>query len=161
MKLIALMAVIALASVGCAHAQRPESRVYVVSEDATGIGAALAIGGSGGHDCQKEHEECMERCWAGRYPWPHSEEQSGWYYEKCTKDCRAQFAECDKEQEEALRERERKLNFSSIDRAIEWLREHNGEVTLGTIVVVGGVAFALGTNPLGWLVLIPVAAVAS
>jgi hypothetical protein len=161
MKLIALIMAVGMASVGCAHTQRPESRIYVVSKDAEGVGAALAIGGAGGHDCQKEHEECMQRCWAGRYPWPHSEEQSGWFYEKCTTQCRAQFAECDKEQEEALREREKKLTFSSIDRAIDWLREHKGEVTLGTIVVVGGVTFALAVNPLGWLVLIPIAAAAS
>jgi hypothetical protein len=48
MKLIALITAIAMACVGCAHAQRPESRIYVVSKNAEGLGAALAIGGSGG-----------------------------------------------------------------------------------------------------------------
>jgi hypothetical protein len=61
----------------------------------------------GGHDCQQEHVECMQRCWDNRYPWPYSEEQSGWYHERCIKTCREQFAECDKEQEQALREKEK------------------------------------------------------
>jgi hypothetical protein len=161
MKLIALITAIAMACVGCAHAQRPESRIYVVSKNAEGLGAVLATGGSGGHDCQQEHVECMQRCWDNRYPWPHSEEQSGWYHEKCIKTCREQFAECDKEQEQALREKEKKLNFSNMDRAIEWINGHKGEMAVGAIVVVAGVTFALAVNPLGWLVLVPVAAAAS
>ncbi len=154
---LVLMSIIAVASMGCTHAQRPDTRPYVVSRNADGVGAALAIDGAG-HDCQKEHEECMETCWDRRYPWPHSEEQSGWYYDKCVKECRERFVECDEEQEQALREREKKLSFSSMDRALEWLREHKGEVTLGTIVVIGGVAFALAISPVGWLVLVPVVA---
>jgi hypothetical protein len=102
----------------------------------------------------------MERCWGRRYPWPHNGEQSGWYYEKCVADCRAQFVACEEEQEQAQREKEKKLHFSSTDRAIEWVRGHKGEVTLGTIVVIGGVAFALAVNPVGWLVLVPVVVVA-
>lgn len=47
-----------------------------------------------------------------------------------------------------------------MDRAIEWISGHKGEVTVGAIVVVAGVTFALAVNPLGWLVLVPVAAAA-
>lgn len=161
MKLVSLITAVAMACVGCAHVQRPESRIYVVSKNAEGLGAALATGGSGGHDCQQEHVECMQRCWDNRYPWPHSEEQSGWYHERCIKNCREQFAECDKQQEQTLREKEKKLNFSSMDRAIEWMDGHKGELTVGAIVVVAGVTFALAVNPLGWLVLVPVAVAAS
>lgn len=157
-KLLSLLTAVAMASVGCAHAQRPESKIHVVSEDAEGVGAEPATGGSGGHDCQKEHEECVERCWEQRYPWPYSEEQSGWYHENCITKCREQFVECEKEQEEALREKQRKLNFSRMDQAIDWIREHKGGLTLGTIVIVGGVTFVLATNPVGWLVLVPLAA---
>ncbi|OJH41498.1 hypothetical protein BON30_11640 [Cystobacter ferrugineus] len=42
MKLVALITVVAMACVGCAHVQRPESRIYVVSKNADGLGAALA-----------------------------------------------------------------------------------------------------------------------
>jgi hypothetical protein len=59
-------------------------------------------------------------------------------------------------------ERERKkFNFSNMDRAIDWIAGHKGEMTVGAIVVVAGVTFALAVNPLGWLVLVPVAAAAS
>jgi hypothetical protein len=40
MKWIDLMAALAMASVGCAHSQRPEPRIHVVSEDADGGGGA-------------------------------------------------------------------------------------------------------------------------
>ena len=76
------MVAMVIVSLEGAHTQRPESSVHVVSKDAEGVGAALAIGGSGGHDCQEEHEECMERCWGRRYPRPHNGKQSGRYYEK-------------------------------------------------------------------------------
>jgi len=160
MKLLALMTVMVVASIGCAHAQRPAARVYVISESAEGVGSALATGG-GGHDCQQEHEECMDRCWKKRYPWPYGEEQSGWYHEKCITLCREQFVECEEEQEQLAREKVKKLNFSRMDRAIEWLKDHKAEVSLGTLVLVGGVSFILATNPAGWLILIPVAAIAS
>jgi hypothetical protein len=41
--------------------------------------------------------------------------------------------------------------------AIEWIREHKTEVTLGTIVVVGGVTFVLMTGGSGALILAPLA----
>jgi aryl-alcohol dehydrogenase-like predicted oxidoreductase len=103
----------------------------------------------------------MERCWERRYPWPHSEEQSGWYHENCITRCREQFVECEKEQEQALREKEKKLNFSRMDRAIDWIRENKEVVTIGTVVIVGGVAFVLAISPPGWLVLIPLGVAAA
>jgi ribulose kinase len=151
-----LMAVLAL-FVGCAHARPSEPGVHVVSKDASGLGSALGTGGAGGHDCQQEHEECMARCWQNRYPYPHSEEQSGWYYKRCVSDCSAQYNECMNEQEEAERKRDKQLRFSDVERAVAWLREHKAEVSLGTVVVVGGVAFVLTVGVAGALVLAPLA----
>lgn len=131
--------------------------MYVVSESAEGVGAALGLGGAGGHDCQGEHEACVEMCWKKRYPWPHSAEQSGWYYTRCTSDCRTQYNECVKEQEAAARGKARKLGFTDMERAMDWLRRHKAEIALGTIVVVGGVAFVLTLSAVGALVLIPLA----
>lgn len=157
MRLFILVTAMAIAGVGCAHAQRPEHQVYVISEDAKGVGAALGSGGSGGHDCQKEHEECMESCWKNRYPWPHNQRQAGWYYKRCTSDCKDQYNECMNEQEEAAREKEKKLKFSRMDQAIDWIRDHRTELALGTIVIVGGVAFVLATGGSGALILTPLA----
>ncbi|HYO51743.1 hypothetical protein [Archangium sp.] len=157
MRLIVLVTVMAMASARCAHAQRPEPQIHIISEDAEGVGTALGSGGAGGHDCQKEHEECMEICWKKRYPWPHNKRQAGWYYKRCTSDCKDQYNECMKEQEEAAKERGKKLEFSRMAQAIEWIRVHKAEVALGTIVIVGGVAFILATGGSGALILAPLA----
>lgn len=148
---------VAASSVGCAHVQRTEIRIHVVSNDSTGVGAELGSGGAGGHDCQKEHEECMEGCWNKRYPWPHTQEQSGWYYKRCTADCKNQYNDCVDEQEEAAREKAKKLEFPRMDQAIEWIRQHQAGVALGTVVVVGGAAFVLTTGGSGALILAPLA----
>ncbi|MFY0568525.1 hypothetical protein ACN28E_32480 [Archangium lansingense] len=158
MKLIALMMAVAMATVGCAHAQRPESRIHVVSENAEGVGTALATGGAGGHDCQKEHEDCVKRCWNKKnWPYPHNREQSGWYLERCEHDCRVEFNKCEEVQEEAAREKGRKLEFSRMNEAIEWIRTHKTEVALGTIIIVTGVAFVVTTGGSGALILAPLA----
>ncbi|MFE8597651.1 hypothetical protein [Archangium violaceum] len=156
--MIVLMTLTAMAGVGCTHAQRPEAKAHFVSGDTEGVGAALASGGAGGHDCQKEHEECVKRCWNKKnWPYPHNIKQSGWYLERCEHDCRVEFNECEKEQEEAARERARKLEFSRMNEAVEWIRAHKTEVALGTIVTVAGVAFVLTTGGSGALILAPLA----
>lgn len=152
-----LLAVMALGGAGCTHVQRPESRSYFVSESTEGVGTALGSGGAGGHDCQKEHEECVALCWKNRYPWPHNPQQSGWYYKRCVSDCRAQYNECVEEQEKVEREREEKLKFSRMEQAIEWIREHKAEVAIGTVVIVGGAVFVLSTGGSGALILAPLA----
>ena len=157
MKWIALLAAVTMATAGCAHPQQPERRVYILADDSTGVGSALAIGGSGGHDCQQEHEECVRRCWNKKdWPYPHNKKQSGWYLERCEHDCRVEFNKCEEEQEEAERERARSL-FSSMDEATEWLKAHKAEVALGTVVVVAGTAFVLATGGAGALILVPLA----
>lgn len=151
------MTAMAMACAGCAHVQRPESRIYVISESAEGVGASLASGGAG-HDCQKEHEECVGRCWNKKnWPYPHNKEQSGWYLERCEHDCREEFVKCEAEQEEAARQRGQKLEFSGMNEAVEWIREHKAEVAIGTVVVVAGVSFVLATGGAGALVLAPLA----
>jgi hypothetical protein len=156
-KWIALLTAVAMANVGCAHTQQPERKVYVISEDAEGVGRALATGG-GGHDCQEEHEECVKKCWNKKnWPYPHNKRQSGWYLERCEHDCRIEFNKCEEEQEEAARERAKKVEFSRMDEAIEWLKAHKAEIALGTMVIVAGVVFILVTGGSGALLLVPLA----
>jgi hypothetical protein len=148
-KWMILSMVVAMAGVGCVHTQAPERGIYFVSEDAGGIG------GSGSADCDSEFKQCMKKCWDKRYPWPHSEKQSGWYHERCEQDCNREYNECEKEKEEA--ERRKKLEFSRMDEAIDWIRSHKAEVALGTVVIVAGVAFILTTGGSGALILAPLA----
>lgn len=149
-----LVMVVTMVSLGCSHAQKPRAQVYVISEDAQGVGAKLGTGGSGGRDCQAEHEECFRKCWQTRRPkYPHKHD--GWYYERCTADCREEFNRCEEEQEKEERSRVKKLEFSNIDQALEWLRAHKAEIALGMVVVVAGVAFIVATSGTGALILAP------
>lgn len=156
MRWTALSFALTLVGLGCSHAQRSERRAYVISEDARGVGSALGSGGSGGRDCQAEHEACFRRCWEKsrpKYPHKHGE----WYYKRCTSDCREEFNRCEEEQENEAAKRVGELKFSRVDEAVEWLKNHKTEVVLGTVVVVAGVAFIVTTGGSGALVLAPLA----
>jgi hypothetical protein len=153
MRLSALMMTMVLVCAGCAHAQRPERRVYIISEDASGVGTALGTGGTGFRDCDAEHIECFDECWnATQLPYPYTK-RDGWYREYCTRMCREQYVQCEKENEKRAGE----LKFSRVDEAIGWIREHKAEVALGTVVVIAGVAFIITTGGAGALVLAPLA----
>jgi hypothetical protein len=157
-----LLTAMAVSSIGCVHTQRPENKIHVISEDALGVGTTLGVGGTGGvggagvRDCQAEHEECFRKCWRkSRPPYPHKHDE--WYYKRCTTDCLNAFNRCVDELEAEERERAKKLEFSRVDEAIEWIRNHKAEVVLGTIVIVAGAAFVLTTGGSGALILAPLA----
>jgi hypothetical protein len=154
--IIVLMMGVAMSGVGCSHAQKPRSQVYVISEDSQGVTAGLGTGGSGERDCQAEHEECFRKCWENRRPkYPHKHDE--WYYKRCTTDCREAFNQCEDEKEKEARSTVKRLEFSRIDQALEWLRAHKTEVALGTVVIVAGVAFVVATGGTGALLLVPLA----
>jgi hypothetical protein len=73
-----------------------------------------------------------------------------------TADCGKAYNAClDEGGEEAASAR--KLEFSDLELARNWIREHKSEVALGTIVVVGGTAFMLTVGAAGALILAPLA----
>jgi hypothetical protein len=153
MKLIAVVTAIAVASMGCAHTQRPEPRIYVISEDAQGVGALPGTGGSGFRNCDAEEKACFNECWnSDPLPYPHTK-RDGWFGEYCTRECRKLYMECEKANEKKAKE----LNFSRVDDAIEWIRNHKAEVALGTVVIIAGVAFVITTGGTGALILAPLA----
>lgn len=153
MKWTVLVVAVVMASLGCAHSQRPESRIYVISEDARGVGTALGIGGSGFRNCDAEHNECYDDCWNTEpLPYPQTK-QDGWLRRHCTSKCLKVYMECEKANEQKARE----LKFSRVDEAIEWIRNHKAQVALGTVVVIAGVAFVITTGGSGALVLAPLA----
>jgi hypothetical protein len=154
MKSLLLLMAMMIASTGCAHTQPPERRVYVISNDAHGVGTFSGTGGAGVRDCQKEHEECFRKCWRKSHPpYPHKHDE--WYYKRCTADCSKAYNECVDEQEKEASER--KLEFSHVDQALEWIRNHKTEVALGAIVTIAGVAFVITTGGSGALLLAPLA----
>lgn len=142
---------LAVAPCGCSHARRPASRVYVISEDATGVG------GSGARDCDTEHVECFDRCWNSAPPLSSIKKGSGKHHEYCTEECRKAYMDCIEEQHPRHDTERTALRFSSIDGAMDWLRNHKSEVAIGTVVIVAGVMFIVATGGAGALVLAPLA----
>lgn len=152
MRAISLLMLAVMAGAGCAHTQQPpERKVYVISDDSRGVG------GAGGYDCAEEQIKCFDRCWNRAPPLTSIKRGSGKHHEYCTEECRKEYNECVEEQEQLERERKKDRHFSNIDTALEWLRKHNTEVAIGTVVVVAGVAFVVATGGGGALILAPLA----
>ncbi len=64
----------------------------------------------------------------------------------------------EKEREDAERAKRRPpLEFSSLDKARDWIRAHKTEVAFGTVVIVAGTAFIIATGGTGALILAPLA----
>ncbi|WP_395851136.1 hypothetical protein [Cystobacter fuscus] len=153
---LALTVCVLLLGAGCSHTQQPDHRIYVVSEDARGVGIAPGTGGAGDRDCQAEHEQCFRNCWQKSRPaYPHKHDE--WYYKRCTADCRKAYNDCMDEQEEEAKKRTKTLEFSHLDQALEWIKKNKTEVAIGTVVIIGGVGFFISTGGSGALILAPLA----
>ncbi|MCY1036386.1 hypothetical protein OV207_33425 [Corallococcus sp. BB11-1] len=156
----ALLIALVVAVSACGHAQRPERKTYVVSEDARGVGTAEGpgTGGSGAEAyCNELEKQCFQKCWRRKPAYDSIPKHSGKHHEQCTEQCLGVFMKCIKEQAALEKlDTKRELRFSDMAVALDWLREHRSEVALGTVVVVAGVAFSLVVAPAGLLVLSPI-----
>ncbi|WP_242588283.1 hypothetical protein [Corallococcus macrosporus] len=152
-KALGAWALLAVATAGgCSHAQKPERRVYLIAEDAGGIG------GGGGRDCDAEHVACFDRCWNSAPPLTSIKWGSGKHHEYCTEECRERYMDCIQALERAPKKGDvQELRFSNIEAALDWLRTHRSEVAMGTVVVIAGVAFVVATGGSGALILAPLA----
>jgi hypothetical protein len=146
-EMMAMMLVVATASIGCAHTPQPERRIYVISEDASGVGSAViaGVGGAGAEAyCNELEKKCFKKCWRRKPSLSSIPKGSGSHHEYCTTRCREEFDKCVKEQEELERQESRssELHFPTMDAAIKWIGEHKTEVALGTVVIIAGVVAA-------------------
>lgn len=161
MKLVVLLTAAALVCFGCAHAQPPARRIYVIAEGPSASGADDGPGtGGAGADayCGELQIKCHRQCMR-RVP-KHSSFKKGSpeHDRHCTSACLQAFMECLKKMEELERqEQKRELRFPEMDAALRWLREHKAEIAVGTVVVVAGVAFVVATGGAGALLLVPLA----
>lgn len=158
-KLMLLLMAVALASVGCAHTQRPERKVHVIFADVSGIDSSDAPGtGGAGADayCNELQKQCFTKCWRRKPDQPSIPKHSEKHNDHCSEKCLKVFMECVKEQEELERQESMKkqLQFKNMDAALDWIREHTAEAPPGTTVVVTGVAFVVAVIA-GALVLAP------
>jgi hypothetical protein len=75
--------------------------------------------------------------------------------EECAKKRNACYAELRRQRQEAM-------EFSSADRAIDWIKRHRTELLVGTVVVIAAVVFiAVACGSGGCVILIPIVLVAS
>lgn len=104
-----------------------------------------------GRDCDKEHIECFRRCWNTQPPYPITRGDKG-HDKYCTRKCREEYMECLKDIEA------QPLMFPDMAKAKDWLKRHEKEVLVGSIILVAGAAFMVSTAGAGVLVLVPLAA---
>ncbi|RKG68869.1 hypothetical protein D7V88_40465 [Corallococcus terminator] len=157
---VAILTTLVLMASACGHAQRPERKTYVVSEDARGVGIAEGPGtGGSGADayCGEWQKQCFQKCWRRKPRESSIPKHSAAHHEYCTTTCLKEFMKCVEEQRTLeQQDAKRELQFHNMTSALDWLREHKAEVALGTVVVVAGVAFTLAVAPAGLLVLSPI-----
>lgn len=111
----------------------------------------LVYTSGGGRDCDKEHIECFRRCWNTEPPYPITRGDKG-HDKYCTRKCREEYMECLKDIEA------QPLAFPDMVTAKDWLKRHEKEVLVGSIVLVAGAVFMVSTVGTGALVLVPLAA---
>lgn len=149
-KLTVLLTAVAVASAGCSHTQQqPERRVYVISEDASGVGSHVesGTGGAGAEAyCSEMEKQSFKKCWRRKPKNPNIEKHSGKHHEHCVSESLKVFMNCIKEQEELERQEsqshKKELHFPTMNAALDWLRAHKTEVALGAVVIVGGMVAA-------------------
>jgi len=76
------------------------------------------------------------------------------HHRYCESTCLKAYMQCVKEVESA----HKRINLGDdMNPALTWLRNHKSELAIGTVVVVGGIAFTVATGGAGWLILTPLA----
>lgn len=100
-------------------------------------------------DCDAEQIMCYRLCWNTNPPWPIDKHKRG-HHIYCTSKCLAEYMKCQAENEfETIAS----AIFECIDEAIKWVNDN--KVLVGTLVVVGGVAYVVSTSGVGALILVP------
>ncbi len=93
-------------------------------------------------DCEAERDECERTCRASRKGrnWTHASDRSK--DEMCRIRCMPAYQDCCKLRELAEAGKLR-LSFPIVDSAVDWLKQHQRELVVGTVVVIAGVAFVV------------------
>jgi hypothetical protein len=93
-------------------------------------------------DCEAERDDCEETCRASRKGrnWTHASDGSK--DEMCRTKCRPAYLDCCKLKELAEAGKLR-FSFPLVDSAVDWLKQHNRELVVGTVVIIAGVAFVV------------------
>jgi hypothetical protein len=117
-----------------------------------------------GDACFEVWERCMRRCKASPLP-PHAEHYIASHKDVraaleayCTDACRKESDDC---RRRLKRQAEEALEFRAIDEAVDWLKRHKEELTVGASVIIMGVVFYVVLSSGGVLILAPALLLAS
>lgn len=108
-------------------------------------------------DCSQEQIDCHRDCMRRKLlpPLNHIPRGHPTHNEICRDRCLRAYMDC------LAAEKARALEFTAVDRAVEWLKEHRTELLVGTVVVITGVTFVAVFSGAGFLVLAPLTLMAS
>jgi hypothetical protein len=100
------------------------------------------------NDCGNLQINCFRKCWRSALPryLKHIPKHGGQHHEYCTATCRKAFMDC-------MKAAGLLVEFSALAIALKWLKK-DGAAILGTIVVIGGIAYVVSTAGSGALVLV-------
>jgi hypothetical protein len=112
----------------------------------------LTTGGT--RDCDEENRACIHECMSRPLPQGYGHITSGGRGRGgkevyCNEKCMQPYRDCLKVQQLQPRE------FTSVDKAIDWLKQNRDSVLLGGVVIVAGVAFVTVSAGVGVLILVP------
>lgn len=117
-------------------------------------------------DCEAELQTCIRGCMGQDLgeDWEHlvqpPSRKLGGKHAECRRRCWPSYQDCLKQNAEDAAKATR---FSTVDLALDWLKQHREELLLGTVVVIAGVAFVvIGVGSAGGaLILAPAVLMAS
>lgn len=97
--------------------------------------------------CADQKSACMTRCLNNpKPPYPALKKGDRAHFALCHKRCFKAFMDC-------IRKAGLLQEFSVLDAAMAWVKSHGKEI-VGTIVVIGGIAYIVSTSGSGALVLV-------
>ncbi len=109
-------------------------------------------------DCDEELKKCINQCMGRQLGdnWEHlfqpPSRKLGGKHAECRRRCWPLYEDCNKEN---AKEPVKAAESSTVDMAVDWLKRHRGEVLVGTVIVIAGVAFVVLTGGGGGLLLAP------
>jgi hypothetical protein len=107
----------------------------------------LASGGEVEKMCNDALIGCVRRCLNNpKPPWPSQKKGDFFHRKHCNDKCNAEFMAC-------MRKAGLLQTFSALEAAWSWIKSHGKEI-VGTVVVIGGVAYIVSTGGSGALILV-------
>ncbi|MFY0569389.1 hypothetical protein ACN28E_36945 [Archangium lansingense] len=100
-------------------------------------------------DCDQEQIDCFSRCWKQDPPEGYRRHKRE-HYAYCQEECLRGYMDCLKATGQYA------LEFKGMREAIDWLKRHREEISVGGVIVVAGVVFVAVSATGGALILAPV-----